>query len=305
MRSWVFPLHAGVIAMCMAGCVHGVRTQENLCYAKAGTRSQHLTLFLPEGGLERGPRPCVLLVHGGAWTGGTRYQLRWYGNRLAEEGYVAAAISYRKLPRYGFPACVEDAKAAVRWLRLNADACGIDPDRIAALGNSAGGHIVAMLAATGAKPAFEGTENPGPSSRISAAVSLYGALDLTEYKRPTGWISIGGIAKRMMRRFVAKDYKGGEDPYVVASPLTYFDQDTAPMLLIQGENDNLVPYVVAQRAYEKLEEAGVKSRLISVPERGHAFDFFYPRKRNEIFQEILAFLNETIGPPGARAAAHE
>ena len=92
--------------------------------------------------------PGVVLIHGGAWLFGTRYQLHWYGSRLARAGYVAASINYRMLPMYPFPYCIHDCKAAVRWLRLHADEYGIDPERIAAFGNSAGGHLAGLLATT-------------------------------------------------------------------------------------------------------------------------------------------------------------
>ncbi|HNR30405.1 MAG TPA: alpha/beta hydrolase [Candidatus Hydrogenedentes bacterium] len=297
MHSWALSITVTCCAMSCAGCAHGYRIQEGVRYAAPGTRPLHLTLFLPEVDDAAARRPCVVLIHGGAWVSGTRHQLRWYGRRLAEEGYVAAAISYRKLPRHRFPACVHDAKSAVRWLRLHADDYRIDPDRIAALGNSAGGHLAAMLAATAEMPEFEGTENPGPPSDISAAVSLYGALDLAEYKQPKTWIRVGGVAKGLVRRFVTTDAKAQRDPYAAASPITYFDANTRPILLIQGEKDNLVSVDVARRAHDMLVEAGVKTNLIIVPDRGHAFDFFYPKIRRELFPEILHLLHETLGAP--------
>ncbi|MCX5757482.1 MAG: alpha/beta hydrolase, partial [Candidatus Hydrogenedentes bacterium] len=109
------------------------------------------------------PRPAVLLIHGGCWLFGTRHQLHWYTRHFAEQGYVVAAIQYRMMPKYRLPDCVEDCKAAVRWLRLHAAEYNIDPDRIVALGNSAGGHLAAMLGVTSPDDGFDGVENPGAS----------------------------------------------------------------------------------------------------------------------------------------------
>ncbi|MFP4501620.1 MAG: alpha/beta hydrolase [Candidatus Hydrogenedentota bacterium] len=272
------------------GCAHNTTAHENIVYSTAGPRDQQLTIFTPRAEAEAA-RPCVLLVHGGAWIFGSRHQLRWYGRRLAEAGYVTAAMSYRKLPRHNFLDSVHDAKAAVRWLRLHADVYDIDPARIAALGNSAGGYLVGMLAATGDEPAFAGDQNHGPSDAIRAAVVLYGALDLSVYRDPESWIRVGGLARRIVKRYVRDGFDVGGDAFAAASPINYLGPDTAPMLLLTGTHDSLVPFEVARDAYTRLYTHGVPVRWVQFRGRGHAFDYFYPRLRHDVLGYVLQFLD--------------
>lgn len=286
---------ACIVAAC-AGCTGQVRVREGIVYAAPNHRTLHVTLFLPKE--ETGePRPCVLLMHGGAWVGGSRHQLRWYGRHFASAGYVAASISYRKLPRHRFRASVHDAKAGVCWLKGHAAEYGIDPERIIAFGNSAGGYLAGMLAATSGNAEFEDDGQASCSTRVSAAVSLYGALDLAVYKEPPTWIRVGGVARRLVNRYVSDETPEGSDAHAFASPITYFDVNTAPMLFIQGDRDHLVPAEVAARGHEALDKCGVFSRLICVPGRGHAFDFVYRGLRETLFGDILAFLRETGNAP--------
>ena len=120
-------------------------------------------------------RPAVLLVHGGGFRRGNRQSYLPVAIRLAQRGYVAATASYRLAPRHQFPAAVEDVKAAVRFLRANADKYGIDPDHIGAMGGSAGGHLVLFLGLTPNVAEFEGTgPNREFSSRVQCVVNYYG-----------------------------------------------------------------------------------------------------------------------------------
>lgn len=269
-------------------------TKGRIVYADDGDRALKLTLRLPDdSGTEL--RPAVLLVHGGAWLFGTRHQLHWYGKRLAENGYVTAAISYRMMPDYPFPACLHDAKAAVRWLRLHAKEYRIDPNRIAVLGNSAGGHIAAMLAATRPEDNLEGTQNLGASSAVQAAIVMYGVTDLSYYKNPRGYIGLGGLAKTFMKSFVGTDAKGKTDPYAAGSPDTYVHEGMCPVLLVHGTKDHQVPYRQSVAFSDRLDAVHVSEQFITVP-YGHAFDFFHPKARDEFFAQALTFLNTRLKP---------
>lgn len=253
-----------------------------------------MRLYLPAGEYKQ-PRPAVLLIHGGAWIAGSRGQLDWYGKRLAREGYVAASINYRLMPKYGFPECLYDAKAAVRWLRLNADAYNIDRDRIGVFGNSAGGHLAALLATT-ANGDLEGPDNPGPSTEVQAAVIMYGVLDLNYYRKPKGYIRLFGFTTRFVKAFVANAPSGKHDSYDAASPVTYADSDVCPMLLVHGKKDRQVPYAQSVSFSEQLKRLGVEARLITV-KYGHAFDFFHWKTRKRVFGDILTFLDGHLSEP--------
>ncbi len=273
---------------------HGAEyvTKGRNVYADRGECKLKLTLRLPKGAGEE-LRPAIVLIHGGCWAFGTRHQLHWYGKRFAEEGYVTAAISYRMMPRYPFPACLHDAKASVKWLRLHAKEFRIDPNRIAVLGNSAGGHLAALLATTRPKDGFEGSLHSDASSAVQAAVVMYGVADLAYYKNAKGYIGIGGISAAFMKSFVGKDSKAKKDPYAAASPITYAHTETCPTLFVHGTKDHFVPYRQSVDFCDQLERLGVSTKLITVP-YGHAFDFFHPRARKDFFLAALSFLDEHL-----------
>lgn len=274
------------------------RLERGRPYAKPNGTMLRATLYRPadDGGALH---PAALLIHGGGWLGGMRAQLTWYGRQLAKRGYVAMAIDYRRMFRWPYPNCLHDAKSAVRWLRLNADELHIDINRICALGNSAGAHLSCMLAATKPCHDLEGAENPGASSAIQAAVSLYGPSDLRYYRAPDGPLlgNLEPIPSWYISRFVAADHGVVRNPFMSASPLTYLDRETAPIMLIQGTRDWLVPLYQTERFYESLQIAGVPTEFHVVENRNHAFDFFFLTQRAHYFEKICAFLDEHLGEP--------
>ncbi|MBI5092585.1 MAG: alpha/beta hydrolase [Candidatus Hydrogenedentes bacterium] len=287
----IFLLLAASSAGLVAGAA-GYDTTDRVVYTSPGGDALRLTLYQPKKS-DDALRPAILLIHGGGWKVGTRYQCMWYGHRFAEHGYVAVTINYRMMMKYPFPNCIHDAKAAVRWLRLHAAEYRIDPDRIAAFGESAGGHLAMLLATTPGNSEFEGEENPGPSSRVQAVISVYGATDLTYYRQPGSMIELWGITPKYMGRFVGEDTrKDGKDPFVEASPITYATKDTAPTLFIHGTNDHVVPFEQSKAFYEKLQSFGVPAKLIAVKGRDHGFDHFHPMERRQLFKEMLTFLDK-------------
>ncbi len=260
-----------------------------IVYAKPGGLELKMTLATPT---ERGaaPRPAVLLIHGGSWLFGTRHQLHWYTRRFAEQGYVVAAIQYRMMLKHRFPECVEDCKAAVRWLRLHAAEYNIDPDRIVALGNSAGGHLAAMLGATSPEDGFDGAENPGVSSAVQATVGMYGVYELSGYRNPQGFFVLRWITKWFVKRFVGKETPD-RDTYKLASPTTYAHAGMGPVFLVHGTNDHTVRYDQSTAFRDQLSGLGVPVHMSTVP-YGHIFDFLHAPARQKVFDQILAFLKE-------------
>jgi len=267
-------------------------TRRGLVYARAEGKPLKMTLYLPED-RDLGPRPGIVLIHGGAWILGSRYQLLWYCRQFARAGFVVMTIDYRLMPRYAFPKCLHDSKAAVRWLRLNAEELHVDPDRIAAFGESAGGHLAAFLAATNSDNRFDGTENLGVSAAIRAAISLYGPVDLTCYRDLPSHGPLENMTRRFMVDFSSREgLAAGGTSWEAASPIAYASPETAPILFVHGEKDFVVHFEQSRRFYERLREIGVPTRLIAIPNRGHGFDYIHPRQRRRIFGEILSFLCE-------------
>jgi acetyl esterase/lipase len=271
---------------------HSYSTRRGLVYARAEGRPLKMTLFVPENS-GTAARPGIVLIHGGAWILGTRYQLLWYCRHFARAGFVVMTIDYRLMPRYAFPKCLHDSKAAVRWLRLHAEELNVDPDRIAAFGESAGGHLASFLAATGNDDRFEGTENPGASSAVRAAISLYGPVDLTCYRDLPSHGPLVNVTRRFMVDFSGREASAStETSWESASPIAYASSGTAPILFVHGEKDFVVHFEQSRRFHERLRELGVATRLLALPNRGHGFDYIRPRQRRAVFGEMLAFLSE-------------
>lgn len=213
-------------------------------------------------------RPCIVVIHGGAWRQGDKASHRGGIQELAKHGYVAASLAYRFCPDHRFPAQVHDVKRAVRFLRSESKQFGIDTERFGAVGYSAGAHLAMMLGVTDIKDGLEGQEiwsRPiDQPSKVQAVVSFYGPTDLTQQNIPA--ISVPLVA----------DFIGGlktdlGDVYKNASPISFVDSTDAPMLLFQGTSDPLVPYQQAILMSEKISGVGLDGRMELFFGAGHGW----------------------------------
>ena len=126
------------------------------------------------------PASGLISIHGGGWRGGDKQVYRVHASRCAQRGYVAVSVAYRLSGEAPFPAAVEDVKCVVHWMRAKGSEHGIDPDNIAVLGGSVGGHLAMMVGYSSDVKELEGTGgHQGVSSRVQAVVNLYGPCDLT------------------------------------------------------------------------------------------------------------------------------
>ena len=225
---------------------------------------EQLMLDLSSPGAILSPRPCVVVIHGGGWSGGNRAGLDELTFQFAEHGYVAATLEYRLAPLHRFPAAVQDVKAAVRFLRGNAATFHIDPDHVGAIGFSAGAHLAMML---GTMDKADGLDDvgdfPDQSSQVNAVVSCFGPTDLTA-KYPNASAGI-------VRGFIGGDQKDLPDVYRRASPITYVKPGDPPMLLFQGTADPLVPYEQAYLMIQAMQKAGVPGRVELISGAGHGW----------------------------------
>jgi acetyl esterase/lipase len=239
--------------------------EADIDYSNIGGRMQ-MDVVRPRQGAA--PLPAVVCIHGGGFRGGTRQRYLPIAYHLAQHGYVAAAVSYRLSPMNQFPAPVEDVKAAVRFLRANAARFGIDAERIGAVGGSAGGHLALMLGLTGGVAEFEG---PGPnqdrSSRVQAVVNFYGPTDLTKSYEPGKSVD----AAEVLPMFLGGDLEHNRPAHVRASPLQWVSPNDAATLTIHGTKDTYVAYEHAQWLAERLEAAGVPTKLETIEGAGHGF----------------------------------
>jgi acetyl esterase/lipase len=250
-----------------------VRSWTNVAYASQSA-AQRLDLYLPANGA--GPFPVVLWVHGGGWQGGSReLGPTAFQRRLLERGMALATVGYRLSGEAIWPAQIHDLKAAVRWLRANADRHALDTSRIGAWGSSAGGHLVAMLGTTGQEPTLEGAlGNAAFSSRVHAVVDWYGPTDLLAmdaHARSVGCPTTGhNLPNSPESRLLGGLLQDRIPQAREASPVTWVSADDAVFLLQHGSADCTVPWPqsaalhealraqigAARVTYERLEGAG-------------------------------------------------
>ncbi|MBM3140023.1 MAG: alpha/beta hydrolase [Chloroflexi bacterium] len=238
-----------------------VQVDEGVVYGRGGGRELRGDVYTPPGGRPQGA-PGVVIVHGGGWREGDRSQLRGYGLRLARQGYVCAAIEYRLLGEAPWPAQIEDVKAAIRWMRANAERLGVDPNRIAITGNSAGGHLSLLAAGTPGLAEFEGSGgHEGVSSAVAASIAFY---PVTSFVDRDGRL-------HSTYSFLFGDEKTPERARA-ASPTSHVRAGFPPALLIHGNRDEVVPPAQSTGCYEALRAAGVPAELHVFADQPHGFD---------------------------------
>ncbi len=229
-------------------------------YVRPEGKSLTLELYRPKAA--SGPLPVVLFIHGGSWESGGRLDMPELARYLAARGYAAASIDYRLAPGAAFPAPVEDARAALAFLKANAARWSLDPGRVALVGRSAGAQI-ALAAAYGPKPL------PG----IRGVVDFYGPNDL--------WLAwtVPGNPRVIDSRRLLRQYLGGEPSqvpavYDAASPILAVGPQSPPTLMIHGGRDELVWPLHEVRLSRALTAAGVPNDFLELPWATHGCDYF-------------------------------
>ena len=256
-----------------------------LSYAIAvGFRRLAMDIWLPRAAAR--PVPVVVWIHGGAFQLGDRRELpptfapESVFRLLNEAGIACATVDYRHALEAPFPAQLHDLKAAVRYLRGHAEVLGIDADRIGAWGESAGGHLAALLGVTGTRVDLEGGLGmPGHSSAVSAVVDFYGVSslpDMPPMDTPAGLLSgalVAAVPPGMTMEPGPMLVGGTDDPVLLAaaSPLGYVTAEAAPFLLIHGDSDGLVPLSQSELLAAALSAAGIRNELIAVEGADHCF----------------------------------
>lgn len=265
----------------------GLAYQEHIPYGNESPR-QIMDVFYPKE--NNGKMPVVMWIHGGGWSDEKlteKYRPEPELAELAKKGFFIASIEYRLLQHAPWPAQIMDCKCAIRFLRAHAKQFGIDPDRIGAWGESAGGHLTALLGTCGHVPAFEG--NGGwqeYSSAVQAACPWYAPYDmLASYQQK-------GDDNSLMQRMFNGTAEEKEKEIRAASPISYVNEPLPPFLVMHGDADRLVPLWQTENFYEKSKEAGNPIECILVPGQGHGFfdgDCYY--------QAIFDFFCRTLLNP--------
>lgn len=240
-----------------------------------------------------GPLPAILLVHGGGWREGRREEQRGIASRFVAAGYIAIPVSYRLTGEAPFPACIDDVVAAARWVRAHAQDYGIDPDRIGALGHSAGAHLVLMLAFAEPAGKFAPGFLAGVSGRVNAVVATAAPTDFSR------WGEDHGRAAGTM--FFTDQPPVERDANVRrCSPLFHAGTSAPPTLLIHGSADRVVPPAQTERLLAALRaaQAPLAERVLL---DGRPHDFILSHETLLVPMEI-AFFDRTIGRDAGRYA---
>lgn len=267
----------------------GYTVEIGVVYSQTPSQDLRADIYIPAGLEDDARVPAILIVHGGGWSRGTRagFAEVALGQRFAKEGFVAVSIDYR-LVRDGengeivnqWPAAIDDCRQAVRWLRENASRFHINPERIGAIGGSAGGHLVSLLGTTDAA-------RPGETStRVQAVVDVFGPADLVgdfsqiPYK--------GFSAQVLIDRLVGQENEANK---IDASPIRHIDDQTPPFLIFHGSDDPLVPVDQSRRFHAALKEAGREVEYIEYEGERHSLS---PENFEDALKRAMAFFKRTL-----------
>ena len=248
-----------------------------------------MDLYLPEG--DAAPRPLVICIHGGGWAGGDKSAYAWLGEALARNGFAAVSLTYRFAPQWRCPAQMDDVQRAVRWLRKNASRYGLDADRFAALGGSAGGHLASYLALAETRDPSD-PELAGYSSRVRCVVDCYGPVDLVGMMR--------SASAPLVENFLGKPLAGHEDEYRQASPAALVDRQPPPFLIVHGTKDvgtspGEVPLEQSLNFQERLWRAGGEATLLTLRGARHGFSHAFPNKHARRMRDAaIAFFTKHL-----------
>ena len=228
----------------------GVTVEKDLVFGKGGDLDLKLDIFRPPKGKEK--RMATIHFHGGGFAGGSKDSI---GDRIrpyATLGYVAIAAQYRLSGQAGFPALIHDAKAAIRWVRANAKTLGIEPQRIAVVGYSAGGYHALFTAGTGERPEWEGSGgNAGVSTKVAACLAYYPATNIPATMMPAG---------------------SSEDDRRAAAATTHIAAGFPPTAIFHGFKDVTIPIDSSLRLVQQLRDANVPVEFHGFEGVPHAFD---------------------------------
>jgi acetyl esterase/lipase len=282
--------------------VSGVRRKFlDLPYAANAGKNQKLDIYLPDEG--DGPFPTIIFIHGGAFWGGDKQDTQCvYLMNGIRRGYAVVSVNHRLSDEAKFPEPVFDVKAAVRFLRANAEKYHLDPKRFAAAGNSAGGYFAALLGTSAGVAALEDLSmgNPDADSSVQAVIGLFGVYDLvmqskfTEESEPT---AMGNMPAMKMPNFAdifagitCRDHPGLMS---LSWPGSYVTRDCPPTLIQAGTADEIVPYDNSPELVDRINAVCGDGRAIMEPFEGRSHghpDFGTPQNEERLFR----FLDEVL-----------
>jgi acetyl esterase/lipase len=283
---------------------HGVRLRDGAIYSVVtGYRPLRLDLYLPP--VTKAPVPVVVWVHGGAFMHGDRTALppllereRLF-TRLPLAGLAVASIEYRLSSEACFPAQLEDVQAAVRWLRARHEELGIDPRRVAAWGESAGGYLAAFAGVAGRTgPGGPVPESADQPADVAAVVDWYGPTDFAAMDRqaPADSAMRHDDADSPESRLIGAPVQERPDLVARADPCRWATTDAPPFLIMHGTRDRLVPFGQSELLAARLRELGVPVDFRPIEGADHVFDGY--ERGSELVDAAISFLVRELRPVG-------
>ena len=278
--------------LCLTSLTHSAadepKIEYDVVYGEVDGTELHMDIAVPakqNNAKQNNAAPCIVVIHGGAWTAGNKKDHLAEIKHFSKHGYVSVSIEYRLCPKHQFPAQIEDTKCAIRYLRANASQYGIHPGKIGALGFSAGAHLSMLLGTMGPENGLEGKGGwPDQSSKVQAVVSFYGPTKLDATDIPKGSVPL-------VSAFIGGSQKEKQVAYRQASPLTYVSSGDAPMLLFHGTKDPLVPHNQSTKMATAMTRHNIPGRVELLLNAGHGWgDKESERTRNS----TLAFFGKHL-----------
>ncbi len=261
------------------------------CWYDASRRDLKMDLIVPKNRTAHPACPAIIWICGGAYRVVNRAVWLPEMMRFARAGYVVASIEYRTSNEAVFPAQLTDTKSAVRFLRSHAKEFCVDPDRIYAMGESAGGTMASLLGVTAGRKEFDQGDYPEQSSGVQGVVDYYGVVDLSgasaEKDRAAALVNPDNdVPYFAFEEFLGVGY--GKTEAEKASTIRYISEQTPPFMILHGTKDTVVPMAQSEALYDALQKKGVFCEFMVIEEAAHGDDLFY---QDEVTDAVLRFLN--------------
>ncbi|MBW8190386.1 alpha/beta hydrolase [Neiella marina] len=285
--SWSYQAHgANDSNFTMPKLPANVRYFHDVPIGQVGNVQLYIDIAVPAQALAT-PAPAIVAIHGGGWRKGHKNKFASKIVNFAKRGYVAASLMYRLAPDHPFPAAVEDVKVGVRFLKAHAEQYGVNPNQIIALGSSAGGHLAAMLGATGNDDSFSthGLWDDVDSS-VMLAVTFSGPNAEFDSQFADQWSSI--------TKFLGGKASSRPDIAKAAMPISYLDANDPPFFVVHGNADNIVPVSMGRTFVEGLKSAGVEHRYIEIEGGTHKLKQSAPQAQKQAYQQAWQMIEEVI-----------
>lgn len=268
---------------------------EGLIYSTAGLK---MDLFVPES--KGAKSPCIIVIQGGGFLAQNGKRFRPFAVHLAEHGFAAALIAYRGRPQHTYPTTMEDVRSAVRFVRRDAAKHGIDPEKIGAMGRSAGATLAALLAVGDETGSGAGEERI--SSRIQAAVGLAGVYDFIARFTDPEQLTLQPRSQTKLAtngEWIGEAFSITNAAWLDASMVNHIDSADPPVLFIHCRDDGTVPWQQSRDAHAKMKAAGIAAELALHETGGHSCR---PRQGPDPLDQMVAFFRRTLDDGGVTQA---